>query len=85
MPVHFENCQPVLRVEDMEASLRFYVGVLGFENAEWGDGEFTCVSREGASLYLCRGDQGRGGAWVWMGVSDAAERTRTCLRGAWQS
>ena len=22
-------------------------------------------------MYLCRRDQGRGGAWVWVGVEDA--------------
>ena len=70
-PVHFENSAPILRVEDMGAALEFYVGVLGFSNAEWGTEEFTCVQRDGASIYLCRGGQGRGGAWVWVGVDDA--------------
>jgi predicted enzyme related to lactoylglutathione lyase len=69
--VRFENSQPILRVENIETSLRFYIGRLGFKNAEWGSGEFTCISRDGACMYLCRGDQGRGGAWVWMGVEDA--------------
>ncbi len=69
--VHFEHCQPILRVEDMQAALRFYVGLLGFTNAEWGDDDFTNIERDGASIYLCRGDQGRGAAWVWVGVEDA--------------
>jgi uncharacterized glyoxalase superfamily protein PhnB len=69
--VRFENSQPILRVENMETSLGFYVGVLGFKNANWGGEDFTCISREGACIYLCRGDQGRGGAWVWVGVEDA--------------
>jgi catechol 2,3-dioxygenase-like lactoylglutathione lyase family enzyme len=69
--VRFENSQPILRVENMETSLRFYVDILGFKNAEWGGGDFTCISRHGACIYLCRGDQGRGGAWVWVGVEDA--------------
>ena len=69
--VRFENSQPILRVENMEASLRFYVGILGFKNADWGNGDFTSINRDGAVLYLCRGAQGRGGAWVWMGVEDA--------------
>jgi predicted enzyme related to lactoylglutathione lyase len=69
--VHFENSQPILRVESMEASLRFYVDLFGFRNAEWGSHDFTCVSRDDAVIYLCRGDQGRGGAWVWVGVEDA--------------
>jgi catechol 2,3-dioxygenase-like lactoylglutathione lyase family enzyme len=69
--VLFENSQPILRVENMEASLHFYVDLLGFRNADWGSDDFTCISRQGAVIYLCRGDQGRGGAWVWIGVEDA--------------
>jgi predicted enzyme related to lactoylglutathione lyase len=74
--VRFEGSQAILRVEDMEASLRFYVGVLGFENANWGTDEFTSVSRDNAAIYLCRRDQGRGGAWVWVGVEDVRELHR---------
>lgn len=69
--VRFENSQPILRVENMQAALRFYVDVLGFENAAWGTEDFTSISRDRAAIYLCRGDQGRGGAWVWIGVEDA--------------
>ena len=71
--VRFEGAAPVLRVEDMNASLAFYVGLLGFKNADWGNNDFTHVSRDGAGIYLCRGDQGRGGAWVWVGVDDVAK------------
>ena len=69
--IYFECSQPILRVENMQASLRFYVDVLGFENARWGNQQFTCVTRDRASIYLCQGDQGRGAAWVWVGVADA--------------
>jgi predicted enzyme related to lactoylglutathione lyase len=68
--VRFENSAPILRVEDMPASLRFYVDMLGFKNANWATEDFTCVSRDRAGIYLCRGGQGRGGAWVWIGVQD---------------
>jgi len=71
MPVRFEGSQPILRVENMQASLDFYVGKLGFKNVEWGNDDFTSVSRDRAAFYLCRGGQGRGGAWVWVGVEDA--------------
>jgi len=70
-PVHFENSAPILRVEEMQASLHFYVDLLGFKNAPWGNDDFTHVSRDSAGIYLCRGGQGRGAAWVWIGVSDA--------------
>lgn len=69
--IRFEDSQPILRVENMAASLRFDVDILGFKNAPWGNDDFTAISRDGASVYLCRGAQGRGGAWVWIGVEDA--------------
>jgi len=71
-PVHprVENIVPILRVEDMSAALHFYVDLLGFTNAPWGTSDFTQVSRDGSYIYLCRGDQGQGRAWVWVGVDD---------------
>jgi predicted enzyme related to lactoylglutathione lyase len=72
-PVRFECSNPILRIEDMAASLRFYVDGLGFKNAEWGNDEFTSVSRDRATIFLCVGDQGLGKAWVWIGVEDAGK------------
>ncbi|MEP7361918.1 MAG: VOC family protein [Acidobacteriota bacterium] len=69
--VHFEHANPILRIENMEAALAFYVGKLAFVNAEWGGHDFTCVTRGGAAIYLSLGDQGLGRAWVWVGVEDA--------------
>ena len=69
--VRFEHSEPILRVEDMERSVRYYVDVLGFTNAEWGSDDFTCVARDGAAIYLCNQDQGLGKAWAWVGVEDA--------------
>lgn len=54
----------------MTRSLRYYVEVLGFTNADWGSDDFTCVSRDDASIYLSQGDQGHPGTWVWLGVED---------------
>jgi uncharacterized glyoxalase superfamily protein PhnB len=70
--VYFEGSSPILRVEDMKAAVAFYVDKLGFQNASWGTDEFTSVNRDCAGIYLCRGDQGRGAAWVWVGIEDAA-------------
>jgi catechol 2,3-dioxygenase-like lactoylglutathione lyase family enzyme len=70
-PVTFEGANPILRVEDMATSLSFYVDLLGFKAEEWGDADFTMVTRDRAGIYLCRGDQGRGAAWIWVGISDA--------------
>jgi catechol 2,3-dioxygenase-like lactoylglutathione lyase family enzyme len=66
--IRFENAQPILRVQSIPTALRFYVDILGFQNAPWGSDDFTCISRDQAVIYLCRGDQGRGGAWIWIGV-----------------
>jgi predicted enzyme related to lactoylglutathione lyase len=68
--VRFEGSQPILRVEDMQASLHFYVDLLGFRNVQWGTDEFTSVNRDGAGIYLCRRGQGEGKAWLWIGVED---------------
>jgi predicted enzyme related to lactoylglutathione lyase len=81
--VRFETGNPILRVENMAASVRFYVGMLGFENASWGNDQFTSVSRDSAGIYLCQGGQGRGGAWVWLGVEDVERlHEEYLMRGA---
>jgi uncharacterized glyoxalase superfamily protein PhnB len=54
----------------MAASVRYYVNVLGFQNAAWGNDDFTSVNRDRAGIYLCRGGQGQPGTWVWIGVED---------------
>jgi len=54
----------------MERALKFYVDQLGFQAAQWGTADFNYVSRDTAGIYLCHQDQGRGGAWVWLGVED---------------
>ena len=66
----FENSAPILKVAAIAASLRYYVEVLGFRNAPWGTVDFTCVNRDAAAIYLCRGGQGQAGTWVWIGVED---------------
>jgi len=67
----FECANPILRVADLARSVRYYVAVLGFTNAEWGGADFTLVSRGGAGIYLAEGGQGNPGTWVWVGVEDA--------------
>jgi len=62
-----ENVTPILNVKDMSLSLAFYVGILGFKNAEWGDDNFTSINRNNTGLYLCKGGQGVSGTWIWIG------------------
>jgi len=71
LPTHIECIDPILRVEDMGVSVRYYVDVLGFEEAPWGTDDFTHVMLGGRGIYLCKGGQGHVGAWVWVGVGDA--------------
>lgn len=54
--------------------MRHYVEVLGFEKAPWGDEEFTCVSRDGARIYLCEGGQGQPGSAKREGSRMGMER-----------
>jgi len=62
-----ENIAPILYVKNMSESLAFYVDILGFKNAEWGDDNFTSINRDNTGLYLCKGNQGSPGTWVWIG------------------
>ncbi|MCC7009730.1 MAG: VOC family protein [Acidobacteria bacterium] len=66
----FEHASPILRVDDMARSIRYYEEALGFTNEEWSGDEFACVTRDGASIYLALGDQGHPGTWVWLGVGN---------------
>ncbi len=68
----FEGSSPILNVAEMPRSVRYYVDVLGFKNADWGTDDFTSVNRDGAGIYLCQGGQGQPGTWVWIGVEDVA-------------
>jgi predicted lactoylglutathione lyase len=70
MPVRFECISPILRVNDLRASLDYYVRVLGFTKAEWvkDDATFGMVQRDGCCVYLCENDQGQPGTWFWIGV-----------------
>src|SRR5262245_37795664 len=67
LPFRMECINPILYVKDMAASLAFYVDLLGFNNAEWGDENFTSVNRNNTGIYLSKGGQGQPGTWVWMG------------------
>ncbi|MBX7132966.1 MAG: hypothetical protein K1X67_09850 [Fimbriimonadaceae bacterium] len=69
--VTLENAIPVLRIVNMEASLAFYVGVLGFE-IEWqGEppGGIAGLRRDDIPIMLTTLD-GTGSSLVWIGTSD---------------
>lgn len=67
----FHGAVPILRVRHLQASLDHYQNVLGF-SLDWRHLDvMASVSRDGASIMLCEGDQGNPRTWVWIGVSDA--------------
>jgi len=69
--VGFEGVTPILRVQNLAASVQYYVSKLGFKKDWEGPGPFASVSRGRCHLFLSEGDQGHIGSWVWIGVEDA--------------
>jgi catechol 2,3-dioxygenase-like lactoylglutathione lyase family enzyme len=69
--VRFEGGNPIFRVGSLPASIDYYVRVLGFKLDWESPGILASVSRGRFHLFLCEGDQGNPGSWVWAGVSDA--------------
>ena len=65
----FGSPAPILRVESVRASLRYYVDVLGFAS-DWDDDGMASVSRGDCTIFLCEWDQGQRGTWAWIGVPD---------------
>lgn len=65
----FGGVNPIFRVQDVDASINYYVNVLGFK-LNWRTGDFASVSRDRCGIFLCKGDQGHFGTWVWVGVGD---------------
>jgi catechol 2,3-dioxygenase-like lactoylglutathione lyase family enzyme len=70
--VGFECVIPILRVNSLAVSVRYYVDVLGFK-VDWGgevESTFASLSRDGRSIMLSQGEQGQPGTWLWIGVED---------------
>lgn len=82
MRVSFGRATPILRVANQLRALAYYRDVLGFTQ-EWGDEYFASVRRGEAVLMLATGDQGRGEAWLYLGVDDVdALRDEIVPKGA---
>jgi catechol 2,3-dioxygenase-like lactoylglutathione lyase family enzyme len=70
--IGFECIVPILSVRSLQASIRYYVDVLGFK-VDWGGDDasiMASVSRDGRAIMLCQGEQGQPGTWVWIGVEN---------------
>jgi predicted lactoylglutathione lyase len=75
-----EGIVPILNVTNVQASVRFYVDVLGFQ-LDWGEGEeseYASVSRDDHAIMLCQGDQGKAGTWIWIGMEDVSSFYEEC-------
>ena len=68
--IAFGEVTPVLRVADVTASVDYYTRALGFHlNFKFPDETapfFASISRGRSNLFLCEGDQGNPGSWVWI-------------------
>jgi catechol 2,3-dioxygenase-like lactoylglutathione lyase family enzyme len=65
-----ENVTPILRVDNLDASRRYYIQTRGF-SLDWEADGAISVSRDGKSIMLVEGEQGQPGTWLWIGVEDA--------------
>ncbi len=71
--MNFHPASPILRVENLDLSLDYYLAKLGFtEDWRWKEW-IASVSRGPCNLMLSQGDQGNPGSWVWIGVGDTAK------------
>jgi catechol 2,3-dioxygenase-like lactoylglutathione lyase family enzyme len=68
---------PIFPVNDLQASFRYYVEVLGFEKRwEWGEPpDYGCVAFGNVELFLCQGGQGHAGTWLYLFVDGIDEYT----------
>ncbi len=69
---YFEGVCPILPVANVQTSIDYYLGVLGFK-LDWQVTGFASVTRGKCHIMLCEGDQGHPGTWVWVGVGDAEQ------------
>ncbi len=70
--INFHPASPILRVSNLDASLKYYVECLGF-SIDWNhEGFFASVSRGPANIMLSENDQGVFGSWIYIGVGDVA-------------
>lgn len=81
-PATLGGAVTILRVENLEASIAYYLERLGFK-LEWRDGSVASVRRDRMSLMLSEGDQGNPGTWIWIATSDVDQLyTEFQARGA---
>lgn len=70
--VKLGSATPILRVDDLDASIAYYTEKLGFR-VQWRGDPLASVVRDKMSVMLSEGDQGQSGTWMWIAVSDVDE------------
>lgn len=63
---------PIFRVDNLNASVNYYVERLGFQ-LEWRSDPVASVRRDSTSIMLSEGDQGQPGTWVWIAAGNVDE------------
>jgi catechol 2,3-dioxygenase-like lactoylglutathione lyase family enzyme len=63
--IAFGGLNPILRVRNVDASVEYYTHALGFR-VSFQYPDFASVERGRCGLFLCAGDQGNPGRWVWI-------------------
>lgn len=71
MKINFHPTSPIFRVSNLAKSVAYYESKLGFKVDWTHEDNFASMSRGQANLLLCQGDQGKGEAWVYIGVGDS--------------
>lgn len=80
--VFFGGVTPIFNVGDVKRAVRYYTEILGFK-IEWEYPSIVAVSHGKCDLFLCEGDQGHPGTWVWVGLDDVdALHAEYVARGA---
>jgi catechol 2,3-dioxygenase-like lactoylglutathione lyase family enzyme len=64
------DATPIFRVANLQTSIDYYVGALSFSLDWQNPGILASVSRDRCRIFLCEGDQGHPGSWVWIGTGD---------------
>jgi catechol 2,3-dioxygenase-like lactoylglutathione lyase family enzyme len=66
----FGSPAPIFRVQDVDASIAYFIDALGFE-LRWRAGNtFACVAQGACSIFLTVDKQSQPKMWIWIGVED---------------
>jgi catechol 2,3-dioxygenase-like lactoylglutathione lyase family enzyme len=69
MSTEFTGAVPILRVNNLDASIDYYVNKLGFTK-RWAWPYFASVGRDNVAIFLCQGGQGHPGTWISIFMKD---------------